>query len=203
MIPVPCVFYLRPVAALKHLFVSFLSCIKNLLLICMEGCSMGSRWGIRLQALCSWCEYLLPLVNKSGQVCSVCSRHQNHPIIFSSFCSFSIFSSPPSFVPCSFPFRISHYSVTLHPFCLLCDQNCQRFSNRLHLHIRNANLRLPWRQHARTLKDALRICNDNSLVTICTPILGATLPVEWFWITELTDGIQQPAYGKCRHEINH
>jgi len=85
MIPVPCVFYLRPVAALKHLFVSFLSCIKNLLLICMEGCSMGSRWGIRLQALCSWCEYLLPLVNKSGQVCSVCSRHQNHPIIFS-FC---------------------------------------------------------------------------------------------------------------------
>lgn len=126
-----------------------------------------------------------------------------HPIIFSSFCSFSIFSSPPSFVPCSFPFRISHYSVTLHPFCLLCDQNCQRFSDRLHLHIRNANLRLSWRQHARTLKDALRICNDNSLVTICTPILGATLPVEWFWITELTDGIQQPAYGKCRHEINH
>jgi len=64
-----------------------------------------------------------------------------HPIIFSSICSFSIFSFPRSFVPCSFPSRISRYSITLHPF-LLCDQNCQRFLNRLHLHSTECKLML-------------------------------------------------------------
>jgi len=65
-----------------------------------------------------------------------------HPIILTSICSFSSFSFSPSFVPCSLPFRISHYSVTLHPFFLLCDQNCQRFLNRLHLHTTECKLML-------------------------------------------------------------